>query len=106
MSPHQPDGASGSVIRFAWFVPTGQVQLWDAGRVTPKDERWLRLVIGLSDALIQELKAWTEARDALDSGRRKLDETSAVTARADDLVARLNDYLHPRFTTEHLRPTG
>jgi hypothetical protein len=100
----EPDGANGSVIRFLWN-PGAQVSLWSAGTVTPRDERWLRLVVGLSDNLIQELKAWTEARDAL-GGRGKPDEMSAVNAQVDDLVARLNDHLFPRFTTEHLRHHG
>jgi hypothetical protein len=101
----EPDGANGSVIRFLWYPSAGaSVSLWDAGRVTPRDESWLRLVVGLSDTLIRELKAWTQARDALGSRRGTPDDVSAVNAQAGDLVARLNDHLHPRFTTEHLRP--
>jgi hypothetical protein len=102
----KPDGANGSVIRFLWFVSGAQVTLWDAGRVTSTDESWLRRVVGLSDTLIQELKAWSEARDALGSGHGKPDEMSAVNAQADNLVVRLNHHLLPRFTTEHLRHRG
>ena len=53
--------------------------------------------------LIEELKAWTEARDALVRGLGKPDEMSALDAQADDLVARLNADLQLRFTAEHLQ---
>jgi len=102
----EPDGANGNVIRFLWFVSGAQASLWDPGRVTPRDESWLRGVVGVSDTLIQELKAGTEARNALGSRRGKPADISALNAHADDLVARLNDHLHPRFTTEHLRHRG
>jgi len=102
----EPDDANDSVIRFLWFVAGTQAPLWDAREVTPRDESWLRHVVGLSDTLIQEIKAWTVARDALCSGRGKPDAMSAVSEQADDLVARLNHHVLPRFMTEHIRHRG
>ena len=97
------DGATGHAIRFLWFDGVSIAPLWVAGRVLPGDERWLRHVVALSDPLIEELKAWTEARDALVRGLGKPDEMSALDAQADDLVARLNADLQLRFTAEHLQ---
>jgi hypothetical protein len=98
---HTPDGASINVIRFLWFNGVSTQPLWDAGRVTPQDERWLRQVVGLSDTLIGQLRAWAATRDALGS-RPIPDRLSAVDEQADALVTDLNAALDLRFTVEHV----
>lgn len=56
------------MIRLLWFVGASTTALWDAGRVSPEDQRWLRVVIGLSDTLMGELSAWAETCEVLSAG--------------------------------------
>ena len=98
---HTPDEARVNVIRFSWYNGSSVATVWDAVTVTPEDERWLRLVVGLSQTLIGRVSAWAAARDALGSLPRP-DQLSALNAEADALVGDLNVDLHPRFRADHV----
>ena len=93
-------------MRFLWFVGRLHTALWDAGRVWPEDERWLRVVTGLSDTLMGELSAWAEACEALGAGLVRPGARSDLDARADDLVTRISVELRPRFAAVHIRDMG
>jgi hypothetical protein len=96
-----PEAARVNLIRFSWFNGASLVTLWDIGAATPESERWLRLVVGLSETLIGRVIDWAAARDALGSGPRP-DQLSALNARADALVADLNADLPLRFRAHHV----
>jgi hypothetical protein len=72
--------------------------------VLPENLRWLRYVVLLSEEQICELTDGAAARDALEgSGRANPRALAALDAQADDLVARLNSEVRPRFSAMHLR---
>ena len=78
------------MIRFSWVHDAWPDPLWEAGSVLPQDANWLRQALGVSEVLIRELRAWAEARDALEpTGLAHGQTVSALDAQADNLVSRL-----------------
>jgi hypothetical protein len=99
---NQKHTPSVNVLRFLWYNGASLEPLWDVGRVTLADERWMRRVVGLNDSLIGRVKSWAAARDALGDLPRK-DRLSAVDAEAGVLVIDLNAALHFHFRAQHVQ---
>lgn len=89
---------TGDVIRFMWDYGV-RIPLWTDGGLLPSKPEWLRTALGLSDPLIEDLRAWGDAMNELD-GRRIVPEQAylELDERAHDLIARLRSELDPRFT--------
>ena len=62
-SDRGPDQIAGDEIRLMWDYGV-LVPLWDEHALLPEDPRWLRLVLHLSDELIDELTRWSQAVEA------------------------------------------
>src|SRR5690606_11438212 len=86
--PPLPAQVAGDVIRVMWDYGV-RIGLWDAEGQLPEDEAWLRDVLGLSTALIADLRRWGAEMDALDvAPERRPDEGyDALNARGRDLAA-------------------
>ena len=96
-------GVDGDVIRFMWDYGV-TVPLWtDHEGLLPDDPEWLRGALGLSDALIEDLRAWGAAMGYLDANPRLRTGRAYrdLDQRARGLVARLEEELAPRLTVEY-----
>lgn len=105
--PAGPDGeehdlaVEGDVIRFAWEYGV-LMPLWDGNGLLPEEPEWSRRALGLSDALITGLADWGRAMDRLDAdGLLGTGAQADLERRAEELLARLRQELHPRFTVEY-----
>jgi hypothetical protein len=58
-----PDEIAGDEIEFRWDHGVA-VPLWDEEGLLPEEPEWLRRVLHLSDALIDELTRWGGAMEA------------------------------------------
>jgi len=94
---------SGDTIRFSWDYMV-DVPLWDAEGGLPPDSDWLRRALGISGALVEELRRWDEEMCALIDHRRPTPKPALdqLNERAEQLVERLRDELRGRYKVKYI----
>jgi hypothetical protein len=94
--------ASGSVIRLMWDYGV-RVPLWDAEGLLPEEPGWLRVALGLSDPLVEDLRRWGLDMEELDANQEKRTEEAYadLDRRARDLARRLQDELGSRYRVDY-----
>lgn len=93
---------SGPVIRMMWDYGV-RIPLWDAEGLLPEEPEWLRMALGLSDGLTNDLRRWGLDMIGLDATAesRTHDAYVALDERARGLVQRLRDEIGSRWSVEY-----
>jgi hypothetical protein len=89
---------SGPVIRLMWDYGV-ELPLWDADGLLPEEADWLRQALGLSDRLIDDLRAWGLEMERLDAEPRQRTEDAheVMKLRGQELALRLQQEVGSRF---------
>ena len=95
----------GQVIRLMWDYGV-RVPLWDAAGLLPEEPEWLRVALGLSDGLINDLNDWGHDMNWLDGAQVRSRQYDALDLRARELADRLQRELGSRFTVRTSRPAS
>ena len=98
---------TGDRIRFMWDYGV-VVPLWTEGDgLVPEEPEWLRAALGLSDPLIDDLRAWGTAMGHLDadSSLRTEQAYGDLDRQARALVVRVQQEVGPRFVVTY-KPWG
>lgn len=85
-------------IKFMWDYGV-VVPLWDGNGLVPQEPKWLRNALGLSDALIRDLRDWGTDMDHLDTNPPLRTENAylELDQRGRVLVDRLRAEVGSRF---------
>ncbi|MGZ5404644.1 MAG: hypothetical protein ACXWDL_08355 [Nocardioides sp.] len=96
------DSVNGSIVRVMWDYGV-RVPLWDAEGLLPDEPDWLRLALGLSDSLIEDLTRWGLDMEDLDAVpiRRTTEAYEALDARTRELAERLQQELGSRYSVRY-----
>jgi len=88
----------GNSIKFMWDYGV-VVPLWDGNGLVPQEPKWLHNALGLSDALIRDLRDWGTDMDHLDTNPPLRTENAYLDLdqRARVLVDRLRAEVGSRF---------
>lgn len=80
-----------------------RVPLWDEEGLLPDDPDWLRRVLGLSDALIEDLTRWGLDMTEMDSGAVQwtAEVRATLNARGRALAHRVQEVAGSRYTVRY-----
>ncbi len=93
----------GDTIRFMWDYGV-DVPLWDERGLVPDEPAVLRDVLGLDDALADDLRAWGRAMQDLDADPRRGTPKAYrdLDRQAKKLAARVGEAVGPGFTVTYV----